>query len=146
MDKMAGYLLLISILLLPSYSLAELSHTSDLSKALCHPARKEILEKLRSEIKSWTDRDDIVFVVQFLRSGGGWAYAHVLPRSKDAKSRYEDVSALLHYERKAWKIMEIRPCCGDCADDPDCADDRRYFMKLRSRFPAAPMDIFPSVE
>jgi hypothetical protein len=58
MDKMVKYLL-ISILLLPSYLLAESysssSHTSDLSKALCHPVRKEILEKLRSEVKSWTE-------------------------------------------------------------------------------------------
>lgn len=118
---------------------------SDLSKAKCHPVRKEILEVLRSEVKKWSDLD-VVFVVQFLKAKGNWAYAHVLPRSKDGKNRYEDVSALLMRENGTWKVKETRPCCGDCADDPDCADDRRYFEKLRKKFPTAATDIFPSVE
>lgn len=119
--------------------------TSDLSKAACHPVRKEILEILRSEVRSWSGQD-VVFVVQFLKAKGAWAYAHVLPQSKDGKNVYEDVSVLLNREKGAWKIKEIRPCCGECEDDPDCSDDRRYFTKLRGRFPSVPIDIFPRVE
>lgn len=119
--------------------------SADLAKATCHPVRKEILETLRSEVRSWSGQD-VVFVVQFLKAKRVWAYAHVLPQSKDGKNVYEDVSVLLNREKGAWKIKETRPCCGECADDPDCADDRRYFTKLRGRFPSVPIDIFPSAE
>ncbi|WP_051284428.1 hypothetical protein [Desulforegula conservatrix] len=121
------------------------NNASDLTKTKCHPVRKEILDSLRSGVKSWSGLD-VVFVVQFLKAKGSWAYAHVQPQSKDGKSKYEDVSALLSHEKGGWEILETRPCCGECEDDPDCADDRRYFNKLRKKFPSAPTDIFPSVE
>lgn len=131
--------------LISIYSEGLAGEPSDLSKALCHPVRKEILDTLRRQVKEWSDQE-VVFKVQYIKANEGWAYAHVLPRTKDGKNNFEDVSALLAQEKGAWAIKETRPCCGECADDPDCADDRRYFNRLKARFPNAPKDIFPSVE
>lgn len=134
---------LLSLISISNKGLA--GEASDLSKTLCHPVRKEILDTLRKQVKEWSDQE-VVFKVQYIKANGGWAYAHVVPKSKDGRNNFEDVSALLAHEKGAWIIKETRPCCAECADDPDCADDRRYFNKLGERFPHAPKNIFPSVE
>jgi hypothetical protein len=104
--------------------------------------RKAILDALRKEVGSSLP-SDVIFVVGYLKVHGGWAWIETAPQSPDGTSRYEDVSGLLSLEQGHWKVQHLRPCCGECADDPVCADDRRYFRMLHSRYPAAPADIFP---
>lgn len=104
--------------------------------------RRAILDALRQELKAWT-KLDVVFVVQYLREQEGWAWVAALPQSRDGKNKYEPVEALLHKDARGWKVLEMRPGGAECEEDPNCADDTRYFGKLKSRFSAAPGDIFP---
>jgi|UniRef100_A0A7C3WKZ3 hypothetical protein len=101
-----------------------------------------ILKALGQELKAWTGLE-AVFLVKYLQVKNGWAWVATFPQSPDGKSRYEPVEALLHQEAGAWKVLEIRPGGPDCEEDPDCADDSRYFRRLKSRFPQAPPEIFP---
>lgn len=84
---------------------------------------------------------DLVFETRYLRIEGGWAWIRVSPRSGDGLHIYEDHSALMRKTHGRWGLAELRS--GECAWDPDCWDDGRYFRKLRRRFPAAPKGIFP---
>lgn len=104
--------------------------------------RPAILNALRQELKARHGLE-AVFTVKHLKAKDGWAWVAVLPRSPDGKSRYEPVAALLQEKAGAWKVVEMRPGGPDCEEDPDCADDARYFRKLRSRFPQVPAEIFP---
>lgn len=104
-----------------------------------HPA---ILNALRQELKA-RHRLEAVFTVKHLQAKNGWVWVAVLPRSPDGRSRYEPVEALLQEKAGAWKVVEMRPGGPDCEENPDCADDARYFRQLRSRFPQAPAEIFP---
>lgn len=104
--------------------------------------RPDILKALRQELRTRHGLE-VVFVVKHLQAKNGWAWVAVLPRSPDGESRYEPVEALLQEKAGAWKVVEMRPGGPDCEEDPDCADDARYFRKLRSRFPQAPAEIFP---
>jgi hypothetical protein len=102
--------------------------------------RKAILDILGKELKSWSGLD-VIFVVKYLEISNGWGWLHALPRSADGLSNYEDVSGLLQKTKGQWKLVETRP--GECADDPDCFDDKRYFKNLEARFPLVPQDILP---
>jgi hypothetical protein len=106
------------------------------------PERRAILAALRQELKTWT-KLDVVFVVKYLKVKDGWVWVAAFPQSPDGKSKYEPVEALLQKKAGTWQVMEMRPGGADCEEDPDCADDARYFSKLKSRFPAAAEDIFP---
>ncbi|MDI6852425.1 MAG: hypothetical protein QME75_02310 [Deltaproteobacteria bacterium] len=104
--------------------------------------RREILAALRQELKTWT-KLDVIFVVKYLKVKDGWAWVTAFPESPDGKSKYEPVEALLHKKAGAWQVMEMRPGGAECEEDPDCADDTRYFRKLKDRFPAVNAEIFP---
>ncbi len=54
------------------------------------PLRQAILDAMRQEVKR-IHNIDAVFVVEHLKSKGGWAWLHTLPASKDGSSRYEDI-------------------------------------------------------
>ncbi len=86
---------------------------------------------------------DVVFVVRLLRVSSGWAWVEADPRSADGRNRYEPVECLLRKGERSWVVVRCRPCCGDCEDDPDCREPRRFYGKLRSDFPEAPSGIFP---
>lgn len=103
------------------------------------PERKAIMDALREMLRM----EDVVFVVRFLRVSEGWAWVETNPRSSDGRSRYEPVDCLLRKEGKTWRVLQCRPCCGECEDDPDCPDPSRYYRKLRRTFPQAPSSIFP---
>ena len=104
--------------------------------------RGAILDALRNEVGGALGKD-ILFVVDYLKVEQGWAWVHTLPESYDGSNHYEDVAGLLQEDRNGWSVRALRPSCGECADDPECADDRRYFNRLRASFPSAPPDIFP---
>lgn len=103
------------------------------------PLRQEILHTLRQSLPV----APVVFTVRHLKVAGEWAYIVADPRSPDGRSHYEPVAALLRRQGGKWQPVAFRPCCGECADDPDCADDRRYYRRLRQRYPNAPAAIFP---
>ncbi len=104
--------------------------------------RKAILDALRGMLRR-LEINDVVFVVRLLRVSKGWAWVEAQPRSPDGKERFEEVNCLLQRHEERWKVLECRPCCGECEEDPDCPDDTRYFRKLRSSHPQAPPEIFP---
>lgn len=104
--------------------------------------RRAILEALRPMVPE-IDGSKVVFVVRYLRVFKGWSWIEADPESADGRNRFEPLHCLLRKVGDRWVVMEVRPCCGDCEDDPDCRDRKRYFRKLRSRFPQAPADIFP---
>lgn len=103
--------------------------------------RQAILEALRDCLGF--KQSEMVFEVRHLKVKDDWAWIESNPRSPDGKSRYEPVDALLQKVKGQWRVMNIRPCCAECEEDPECADIRKYYRKLRRLFPAAPREIFP---
>lgn len=103
------------------------------------PARKAVLDSLRSEMKRLHGLD-LVFVVRHLRIRDGWAWVHAEPRSSDGTGHYEDVSALMRREDGVWKVAEI-PCTE--VDNPECLDGPECFIGIKRRFPGVPAGIFP---
>jgi len=104
--------------------------------------RKAILDALRKELSPLVS-DRVVFVVKHLRVKNRWAWVETYPQSPDGTAKYEPVDALLHKKENEWVVKAMRPCCGECADDPDCADIKRYYRKLMREFPSVPAEIFP---
>lgn len=119
------------------------SKTSMLSDTCPPDAEKKecgaILDALRKQLQ--LAGADMVFETQYLRIERGWAWIRVTPRSGDGLHMHEDHSALMQKTKGRWSVAELRP--GECAWDPGCWDDERYFKKLHARFPAAPLSIFP---
>lgn len=101
--------------------------------------RYEVLKALR-DIPTIQQMKDIIFVVNYLRIQENWAWIETSPRNYDG-GQFEPVEALLHKEKGKWIIKQVRPCCGECADDPECADIRRYYKKLIKEFSFAPKEI-----
>lgn len=89
------------------------------------------------------DLSYLVYVVRYFGIKGGWGWIETDPRSKDGGGQFEPIEALLHKEKGKWVVKEVRSCCGECADDPDCADIKRYYKKLMRKYPSAPREIFP---
>lgn len=102
--------------------------------------RKAILDALREELKGLSI-SDVVFVVDYLAVHEGWAWISTSPESADGTNRYESVTGLLENVKGRWKVRYTIPCCGECEDDPDCADPSRWRAKLKRDFPSAPLAI-----
>lgn len=109
------------------------------------PERKEILDAVRMIGADPADNKplDMIFVVGHFKVKGNWALIRTNPYSSDRMNAYEPIDALLQKIDGKWTVVEVRPCCGDCEDDPDCPADHRYFRKLMKTWPEAPADIFP---
>jgi len=108
------------------------------------PERTAILDALRRHMKGVSGLD-MVFVVRHLAVKDGWAWIETNPQSRDGKNRYEPVDALLHREEDGWAVSEVRPCCAECEEDPDCSDLQRWYRKLLREIPGLPAEIFPLV-
>lgn len=106
------------------------------------PERKAIIDALRNALKV-LELENIVFVVKYLMVKNGWAWIETCPQSPDGVNKYEPVDALLYKENGKWTVKQIRPCCGECEEDPECADIKKYYKKLMREFPSVPNDIFP---
>ena len=106
------------------------------------PERDAIMDALRQMLK--TSKKDLVFVVDYLKVKDGWAWVKPNPQSPDGKTHLEPVWSLLQKQDGQWKVVYVRPCCGECAEDPDCVDDKRLYKMLKRKFPDAPKGIFPS--
>lgn len=103
------------------------------------PERRCIIEALRQKLRS-LHQLEVIFEVHFLKVHQGWAWIHASPRSRDDRQHYEPVYALLKQEGGRWLVVEF-PCTEE--DNPECVGYPGFFHKLRTRFPAAPRDIFP---
>lgn len=101
--------------------------------------RKLIVDALREELQKYHGTD-MVFLIKYLKTQGGWAWIETLPRSPDGKNQYEDVSALLRKSGTEWKVAEI--ACSEI-DNEECLDSPNYFQLLRKRFPGIPVTILP---
>ncbi len=106
-----------------------------------HPERRRILKALRESIKT-VPPESVIFIVKYLKIKNGWAWIETDPRGLEHQN-YEPIDALLHKEKGKWLVKNIRPCCGDCEDDPYCAKGI-YHKKLMQMFPSAPKEIFPN--
>lgn len=124
---------------------AKMRHTFPQASAKIFPevseARRGVLEALR---RSMAPTPETVFWVRHFGVEKDWAWIETDPRTADGRGIFEPIDSLLQRVQGAWVVREVRPCCGDCADDPDCADITRYYRKLKQRFPEAPPDIFPA--
>lgn len=109
------------------------------------PERKEILDAVRTIGADPSDSKtvDMIFVVGHFKVKSDWALIRTNPYSSNRENAYEPIDALLQKIDGKWTVVEVRPCCGDCEDDPDCPTDHRYFRKLMRTWPKAPADIFP---
>lgn len=106
------------------------------------PERRAILAALRADLMDLTG-PDLVFVVEHLKVSAGWAWIHAFPQSRDASSRYEDVSALLHHQHGRWTVEHLGPLGGEeCGEGPECDDEANAFTGLSARFRSAPPGIF----
>ncbi len=107
------------------------------------PERKAIMDALRNALKGVIEPENIVFVVKYLKVKDEWAWIETYPQSPDGMNKYEPVEALLYKEKGKWTVKQIRPCCGECEEDPECADIKKYYKKLMREFPSVPKEIFP---
>lgn len=111
-----------------------------------HPERKQIVNvKVLRPFPVNVDEDlsYLIYVVRYFGIKDGWVWIETDPRSTDGRSQFEPIEALLHKEKGKWVVKEVRPCCGECADDPECNDIKRYYKKLMRKYPAVPREIFP---
>ena len=104
------------------------------------PERKAIMDSIRLHMKN---NGDMVFKVEHLKIRGEWGWIETSPQSRDGKSQFEGVNALLKKQKGRWKVQYMRPCCGECEDDPVCSDDKRFFEMLKKKYPGTSTDIFP---
>lgn len=104
------------------------------------PERRLILKPF--PVNKDEDLSYLLYVVRYFGIKNGWAWIETDPRSPQG-GQFEPIEALLHKEKGKWVVKEIRPCCGECADDPDCMDIKRYYQKLMKKFPSVPREIFP---
>lgn len=112
---------------------------SNLTPAPGNPLRKAVLDGLRHELKR-LQGVEVIFVVRHLKVKDGWAWTHTLPQSKDGKSKYEDISALLVFRDGGWTVVEI--LCTE-EENPNCYNGPEYFDNLKKRFPEVTIEIFP---
>lgn len=97
--------------------------------------RKQIADAMRRNLGASTGIY-AVFVFDWLKVNGNWAYAETQPESADGSSKYEPVSALLRRKNGLWSVAERIQ--GDDETDP-----AQELKRVRKRFPSAPRDIFP---
>ena len=95
--------------------------------------RKAIMDAYRAEWMGGDQSRPVVFVVNFLKVHRGWAYATVTPQSPDGSQNYETESGLLRKRNGRWKVLDRVAGGGDDSD----------FKTMRTKYPAAPSDIFP---
>ncbi len=110
-----------------------------------HPERKQIVNvKVLRPFPVNVDEDlsYLIYVVRYFGIKDGWVWIETDPRSKDG-GQFEPMEVLLHKEKGKWVVKEVRPCCGECADDPECDDIKRYYKKLMRKYPTVPREIFP---
>ena len=103
--------------------------------------RKAILDAYR-EARKQPGEDAtkaIVFVVGYMKVHRGWAWITVTPQSPSGDQQYESESALLHKEDGQWKV-KTRQSSEEGDED---SDDKKFFSKLKKRFPSMPPDILP---
>lgn len=98
--------------------------------------RTAIMDAQRAYMAAHGMPSDVVFVVNWLRVAGGWAYSKVDPQSPDGGAQYESLAFLLR-DRGGWKVVDIFGSEGDMSEDATAED---YMM---SRNPEAPADLFP---
>lgn len=106
--------------------------------------RKEILDALRKVVRNMSELD-VVFVVKYFKVQNGWSWIITEPQSADGKSRYETISGLLKKTDGKWEYLYGPPEGAVCEEDPDCADETRFFRKIKSLYPSAPAGIFPNL-
>lgn len=139
---LASVLLALPAITIPTVYATEHGTTSGLhTPAPGTPERKAILNAQRKQLQPLVG--DTVLVVSYLKVNKGWAWLAALPQSPDGSNHYEGVNSLLHYANGSWKVVDGRPSWGECETDPDCADDTRFFKKLRAKHPGVPSNIFP---
>ncbi|MCX8116614.1 MAG: hypothetical protein N3G78_01615 [Desulfobacterota bacterium] len=104
-----------------------------------HPECRAILIALREGLKAHHP-GSMHFIVRYLKVKEGWAWVETDPRVSE--KILEPLDALLQKVGGKWQVKDIRPCCGDCEEDPYCAK-RIYHKKLIRLFPSVPKEIFP---
>ncbi len=104
--------------------------------------QKAVTEAAQKQIRQVSGLN-VVLSVKYIKVKDNWAWLEADPASPDRRSNYEGWAGLLRKTENTWKVIYVRPCCGECADDPDCADDRRFFRKLKRTFVDVPQEIFP---
>lgn len=95
--------------------------------------RKAIMDAYRSVWKAQGGNNltDVVFVVSYLKVQQGWAWLEVSPQSADGSQQYEPEQGLLRLRNGKWRVM-----------DRTSGADKRYFRRLKTKYPAVPVDIF----
>ncbi|MCW8795558.1 MAG: hypothetical protein OQK67_00670 [Chlorobium sp.] len=101
--------------------------------------RKAVLDALREEVFR-VHGLEVRFVVEYMSVKDNWAWVHTFPESPDGRQHYEDISALLKYEKDGWTVIET-PCTEN--ENPDCCNGSDYFYGMQSRYPEVPFEIFP---
>jgi hypothetical protein len=134
-------ILLVLFMLTCSVSFHPVSYASDavVTPAYGTPERRDVLDGLRREVFR-LHGIEVIFTVRTLKVSKGWAWVQTAPQSKDGRSRYEDLFALLRYKSGRWQVAEL--ACTE-PDNTECIDDPDYFKKLRKRFPGLPPAILP---
>ncbi len=112
----------------------------DLTKEFNDPRRKVILDAIHRDTYEKSQLD-VVLTLRTLNVEDGWAWFVAGARSKDGKSNYEDIVALLHYEKGKWEL-QVLPCTDD-PDEPECFDGKLYNRTLFRMYPKMPRGIIP---
>lgn len=97
--------------------------------------RKQIADAMRRSLGGATGIY-AVFVFDWIKVNGNWAFAKTSPESADGENKYEPVWALLRRSNGLWSV-KVR-IMGDSETSPE-----QQLRAARKRFPSAPRDIFP---
>lgn len=93
------------------------------------PERHQMMNALRAKYSP-----DVIFIVKYLKVSGRWAWATVIPRSKNGQEEYEGQSALFQKGPDGWMLSATLDLSGDAVPIE--------FRKLRLRYPDVPSQIF----
>lgn len=94
--------------------------------------RKAILNAYRAVWLKNSNYQGVVFVVDYLKAHGSWAFLRVSPQSPDGKNHYESEGGLLQKVGGRWRVLERTG--GETKCDLPC---------MKRKHPAMPSDIYP---
>jgi hypothetical protein len=106
-----------------------------------NPERKAILDALRVV---QFPKQEVVYIVNYLRVHNDWAWVDVSPQDKKGKPVAEGGTALMHCKKGKWEYVDTSKIPADPSDPMDNEDASPAYIKhLMKNYPGLPADIFP---
>lgn len=103
--------------------------------------RKAIMDALRAD---WFPKQEVVFVVNYLRVHNGWAWIDASPQDAKGVPVSEGGTTLLQKQKDGWRVIDLSKIPEDPKNPLGMQEASPGFIKnLRKVYPDIPVDIFP---